>query len=79
MFNLGLGLGGMTGGLIASTADPATFTVLFVVDAAATLAFCALSRSSPTRASTGGHGTKRAREEATATCSGTARSWVSSD
>jgi predicted MFS family arabinose efflux permease len=42
MFNLGLGLGGMTGGLIASTADPGTFTVLFVVDAAATLAFCAL-------------------------------------
>ena len=27
------GLGGMTGGLIASTADRATFTVLFVVDA----------------------------------------------
>jgi predicted MFS family arabinose efflux permease len=42
MFNLGLGLGGMTGGLIASTADPRTFTVLFVVDAAATLCFCAL-------------------------------------
>jgi MFS family permease len=42
MFNLGLGLGGMTGGLIASTADPGTFTVLFLVDAAATLGFCAL-------------------------------------
>ena len=39
MFNLGLGLGGMTGGLIASTAGPATFTVLFLLDAAATLAF----------------------------------------
>jgi MFS family permease len=39
MFNLGLGLGGMTGGLIASTADPDTFTILFLLDAAATLAF----------------------------------------
>jgi MFS family permease len=39
MFNLGLGLGGMTGGLIASTADPETFTILFLLDAAATLAF----------------------------------------
>jgi MFS family permease len=39
MFNLGLGLGGMTGGLIASTADPETFTILFLLDAAATLGF----------------------------------------
>ena len=59
MFNLGLGLGGMTGGLIASTADPATFTVLFVVDAAATLAFCALIPLIP---DPGFH--RRARDEA---------------
>jgi MFS family permease len=39
MFNLGLGLGGMTGGFIASTADPDTFTILFLLDAAATLGF----------------------------------------
>ena len=42
MFNLGLGLGGMTGGLIASTASPDTFTVLFLLDAAATLGFAAV-------------------------------------
>lgn len=32
--NLGIGLGGLTGGLIASSSDPSSFTVLFVVDAA---------------------------------------------
>jgi MFS family permease len=42
MFNLGLGLGGMTGGLIASTAEPGTFTVLFLLDAAATIGFAAV-------------------------------------
>jgi len=31
--NLGLGLGGLTGGLIASTADAGTFTVLFLLNA----------------------------------------------
>jgi MFS family permease len=32
--NLGIALGGLTGGLIASSAHPETFTVLFVLDAA---------------------------------------------
>jgi MFS family permease len=32
--NLGIGLGGLTGGLIASSSDPSSFTVLFLVDAA---------------------------------------------
>jgi MFS family permease len=31
--NLGIGLGGLTGGLIASSSDPSSFTVLFLVDA----------------------------------------------
>ena len=31
--NLGIGLGGITGGLIAHVAQPRTFTILFVVDA----------------------------------------------
>jgi predicted MFS family arabinose efflux permease len=31
--NLGIGLGGLAGGLIATTTDPTSFTVLFVVDA----------------------------------------------
>jgi MFS family permease len=37
--NLGIGLGGLTGGLIATTANPTSFTVLFAVDAATFLAF----------------------------------------
>lgn len=41
-YNLGLGIGGMAGGLIASVANPGTFTVLFALDAASILAFCAL-------------------------------------
>jgi MFS family permease len=32
--NLGIGLGGLVGGLIASSSDPTSFTVLFLVDAA---------------------------------------------
>src|SRR3954449_9074760 len=37
--NLGLGLGGLAGGLVASVANPSTFTALFVVDAATFLAY----------------------------------------
>lgn len=37
--NLGIGLGGVAGGLIATTSDPSSFTVLFLVDAATFLAF----------------------------------------
>ncbi len=40
--NLGIGLGGLTGGLIATTTDPSSFTVLFLVDAATFLAFVAV-------------------------------------
>ena len=37
--NLGIGLGGFAGGLIATTSNPTTFTVLFLVDAATFFAF----------------------------------------
>src|SRR5436309_14930879 len=37
--NLGLGLGGFVGGLIASTSDPASFTKLFLLDAATLYGF----------------------------------------
>ncbi len=37
--NLGIGLGGIVGGLIATTADPHSFTVLYLLDAATFLAF----------------------------------------
>lgn len=42
--NLGIGLGGVTGGLIARVAEPGTFTTLFTVDAATFLAFVAIIR-----------------------------------
>ena len=37
--NLGIGLGGLTGGLIATTTNPTSFTVLFLVDAVTFVAF----------------------------------------
>jgi len=37
--NLGIGLGGIAGGLIATVSDPRSFTILFVVDAATFLAY----------------------------------------
>ena len=37
--NLGFGLGGLTGGLIATTGSPGSFTTLFLLDAATFLAF----------------------------------------
>jgi predicted MFS family arabinose efflux permease len=37
--NLGIGLGGVIGGLIATTSNPTSFTVLFLVDAATFLVF----------------------------------------
>jgi len=37
--NLGIGLGGLTGGLIAGVSHPGSFTVLFLVDAATFLAY----------------------------------------
>ena len=37
--NLGFGLGGLVGGLIATTANPTTFTVIFVLNAATFLAY----------------------------------------
>lgn len=37
--NLGVGLGGVAGGMIASTAHPRTFTVLYLLDALTFLAF----------------------------------------
>jgi MFS family permease len=40
--NLGIGLGGVAGGLIASTSSPGSFTVLFGVDAATFLVFVAM-------------------------------------
>ena len=40
--NLGIGLGGLAGGLIANAEDASTFTVLFLLDAATFLVFAAL-------------------------------------
>jgi len=40
--NLGIGLGGLVGGLIATTSDPSSFTLLFIVDAATFVVFALL-------------------------------------
>jgi len=40
--NLGIGLGGVAGGFIATTANPTSFTVLFLLDAATFLVFVAM-------------------------------------
>jgi MFS family permease len=40
--NLGIGLGGLSGGFIAHGHDPRSFTILFVVDAATFLAYIAV-------------------------------------
>jgi MFS family permease len=53
MMNLGIGLGVLAGGLIASTSDPDTFTLLFLADAATFLAFVGILRLVPE-----GHGGK---------------------
>ena len=42
MSNLGYGLGGLVGGLIATTTNPASFNILFFVDAATFVAFIAV-------------------------------------
>lgn len=39
MMNLGIGLGGLTGGLIATTDSPGTFTLIFLLDALTFLVF----------------------------------------
>jgi MFS family permease len=39
MMNLGIGLGGLSGGLIATTSDPDSFTILFLADAATFVAY----------------------------------------
>jgi MFS family permease len=39
MMNLGIGLGGLAGGLIATTSNPDTFTILFLGDAASFLLY----------------------------------------
>lgn len=40
--NLGIGLGGLVGGLIATTSDPSSFTVLFLMDAATFVVFAGI-------------------------------------
>jgi MFS family permease len=45
--NLGIGLGGLTGGLIAGVSNPGSFTVLFVIDAATFLAYVAVLAAIP--------------------------------
>jgi MFS family permease len=48
--NLGIGLGGLVGGLIANTSDPSSFTLLFLVDAATFLVFALILTRVPSPA-----------------------------
>jgi MFS family permease len=41
VFNLGIGLGALVGGLVATTSEPRTFSVLFLIDAATFVAYAA--------------------------------------
>jgi hypothetical protein len=50
--NLGIGLGGLVGGLIATTSDPGSFTRLFLLDAATFLVFVRRAGRVPSRAAT---------------------------
>ena len=52
MMNLGIGLGGLVGGLIATTANPTTFQVLFLGDAATVLVYSAVLVRVPAPAKT---------------------------
>jgi predicted MFS family arabinose efflux permease len=45
--NLGIGIGGVLGGLIATTADPGSFTRMFLLDAATFLVFAAVLTAVP--------------------------------
>jgi MFS family permease len=47
MMNLGIGLGGLAGGLIATTSRPSTFTVLFVADSVTFLVFASVLAAVP--------------------------------
>jgi MFS family permease len=61
MMNLGIGLGAMAGGFIATTSEPQTFTVLFLADAATFLCYAAVLVfvPEPRRAAEGDDGTAR--------------------
>jgi MFS family permease len=56
MMNLGIGLGAMAGGFIATTTRPGTFTVLFLADAATFVAYIGALALVPEPARVEGHG-----------------------
>jgi MFS family permease len=58
VFNLGFGAGALFGGLVATTAEPRTFTVLFLIDAGTFVAYAATlpALPAPRAAEPGGEG-----------------------
>ena len=70
--NLGIGLGGVVGGLIATTAHPRTYVLLFVIDALTFGGYLVALSSSPRRRRSTAARTRRA--AATDRCYGTRRS-----
>jgi MFS family permease len=47
VFNLGIGVGALVGGLVATASEPRTFTVLFLIDAATFVAYAATLAAVP--------------------------------
>jgi MFS family permease len=47
VFNLGIGVGALIGGLVATTSEPGTFTVLFLIDAGTFVAYAATLAAIP--------------------------------
>jgi MFS family permease len=47
VFNLGIGVGALVGGLVATTSEPGTFTVLFLIDAGTFVAYAATLAAVP--------------------------------
>jgi MFS family permease len=47
VFNLGIGVGALIGGLVATTSEPRTFTVLFLIDAGTFVAYAATLAAVP--------------------------------
>ena len=78
VMNLGIGLGALTGGLIATTDSPETFTVLFLLDAVTFLVYAFVMYALVPEPDLRGRRSTRAAPGRIARCSATARSSPSS-
>ncbi len=75
VMNLGIGLGALAGGLIATTEKPGSFTVLFLLNSLTFVVYAAVMLALVPSPSLGAARASRGRPAPTATSSGTGRSW----